>query len=173
MLANVVLTLALLWEYDRHYTPAPEVFVISATQAGGAPQQQFRVAPAAPGACTRLPSGAGDSFCTVLACPTPGSVVAYWVQAVWPDQTSAPSNIATCWFRPGDAQCICHDPALAVPPAPPPPPVGPSSPLAGLPPRQTAPPPLPQRTAEGLNLLPIGTLPALPTLPPLPASGGA
>src|SRR5207249_1960178 len=114
-----------------------------------------------------------EDFCTVMACPAPRSVVAYWVNAVWGDQVSGPSNIATCWFKPGDPGCTCHDPAEAVPPAPPPPP-----PVATVPPPltlsvlTTTPPPLPQQTAEGLHLLPVGALPYVPSAPPIPATGG-
>ena len=166
MVANLFLALALLWDFDRGYAPAPEAFIITVTQAGAAPQH-FRVAPAAPGACTRLPGGTADDFCTELACPTPGTIAAFWVQAVGGEDSSAPSNIATCWFAPGDAPCTCQDPAHATPPQPPPPPPD----LTRT--RQTTPPPLPQRGPEGLNLLPVGALPPIPTAPPIPASGGA
>src|ERR1043165_3552256 len=164
MLGNILLALALLWEFPRDYAPAPDTFLVTATQAG-APPQQYRVAFNPPGACQRLDAEAVEAFCTVLACPAAGTVVAFWVQAVASTGTSVPSNIATCWFPPGEAGCHCHDPQEAIPPhpvAPPPPPT--------LPRLSTAAPPLPQRSAEGLHLLPVGDLPLLPTVPPVPAT---
>jgi hypothetical protein len=157
--------LPLLWEYPRDVTPPPDTFVLTVTQSG-APPQQFRVALAAPGACLTLPTGEPDSFCTLLACPKPGTVAAFWVQAVLGEETSDLSNIATCWFEPGPHACTCQDPAKVITRllTPPPPPD-----LTLI----TPPPPLPQQGPEGLNLLPVGALPTVPTIPPLPMSGGA
>jgi hypothetical protein len=122
----------------------------------------------------RLPGGTAADFCTELACPKPGTVAAFWVQAVWPEETSDPSNIVTCWFQPGPKPCDCQDPAKAIPQHPlPPPPLVTTRPPVTLPVLTTTPPPLPQRTAEGLNLLPVGELPPLPTVPPIPEGGGA
>jgi hypothetical protein len=164
MLTSLVLSLALLWDFDRMWTPAPDAFLLTATQAG-APTQQYRVAFNPPGACQRLDAEALDAFCTLLACPTAGTVVAFWVQAVASTGTSVPSNIATCWFPPGEAGCHCHDPQEAIPPQPVSPPPPPNAPLLS-----TVVPPLPQRSAEGLHLLPIGDLPLLPVVPPVPAT---
>lgn len=163
--------LGVLWQFDRAFVPAPGYFVVTATQVGGG-QQQLKVPLHAPGACTRLPGGTEDHFCTVLACPAPGSIVAYWVQAVWPDETTGPVEVVTCWFRPGPEACVCQDPATMIPASLPPLVAAPMPPAPTPPPLQTTPPPLPQRTAEGLNLQQIAALPALPTLPPLPARGG-
>jgi hypothetical protein len=158
--------LGILWEFDRSYTPPPDAFLLTVTQSG-APPQQFRVALAAPGACLTLPTGEQDSFCTRLACPKPGTVAAFWVQAVLGEETSDLSNIATCWFEPGPQACACQDPARVLTQLLPPPPPPPDLTLIA------SPPPLPQRTADGLNLLPVGDIPPLPTLPPMPTSGGA
>jgi hypothetical protein len=166
MLANLCFALALLWEYPRDVTPPPDTFLMTITQSG-APPQQFRVALAAPGACLTLATGEQASFCTLLACPKPGTVAAFWVQAVLGEETSDLSNIATCWFEPGPQACACQDPPTVSTRHPPPPPPPPALTLI------TTPPPLPQRTAEGLNLLPIGPLPTLPSVPALPTSGGA
>jgi hypothetical protein len=167
MVASLFFAFALLWEYPRDVTPGPEAFVLTVTQSG-APVQQFRVPLAAPGACLTLPTGEPDSFCTLLACPKPGTVAAFWVQAVREEETSDLSNIATCWFEPGPQACACQDPATVITrlPAPPPPPP-PDLTLT------TTPPPLPQRGPEGLNLLPIGALPLVPTVPAIPTIGGA
>ena len=164
-------SLGVLWTFDCPWRPAPGVFLLTATQANGA-QQQFQVRPSAAGACTRLPHGTAEDFCTTLACPVPGSIVAYWVQAVWPEETSGPREVATCWFQPGPAACTCQDPATAIPPMVEPPPLpAPMPPPAAPPPLTTIPPPLPQQTADGLDLRPISDLPLLPSVPPLPTSG--
>src|SRR5262245_40814248 len=148
------------WQYPRTYAPAPDAFVLTAVAASGS-QQQYRVAPAGVGACTRIPGASADDFCTVLACPPPDSIIAYWVHAVWGQKTSTPSNIATCWFKPDDPTCGCQNPEdRPLPSERPQPPT--STPPLTMPPLVTTPPPRPQQSAEGLNLLPIGTLPTLP-----------
>src|SRR5262245_22168264 len=78
----------------------------------------------------------------------------------------------TGWFKPGDIGCPCHDPAEATASvaSPPPPPQVTTGPPATLPVLSTTPPPLPHRTAEGLNLLPVGELPPIPTAPGAPAA---
>jgi len=43
---------------------------------------------------------------------------------------------------------------------------------ATLPVLTTTPPPLLQQTTVGLNLLPVGALPAAPSAPPIPATAG-
>jgi len=62
--------------------------------------------------------------------------------------------MATCWCKPGDIGWPCHAPAEAT----------------ALPPVASPPSPLPQRTAEGLSLLPVGELPAIPTAPVAPTA---
>jgi len=166
-------SLSLLWNYDRTFVPAPQSFVLTVTQAGATPQH-FKVAPAGVGACTKLDPASVDAFCTQLACPQPGTVAAFWVEGVWSEQTSAPSNIATCWFKPGDVGCPCHDPTEATAPPPvasPPPPTPPGLPTPRTPPvLSTTVPPLPQHSAVGLNLQPIGPLPPIPSVPAAPSA---
>ena len=167
MLANLYLVLSLFWAYDPAVQPPPEAFVITVTQ-GGAADQQFRVAPSPPGACDALPTGPGEQFCTQLACPRPGTVAAFYVEAVWSDQVSPRSEPVTCWFASNPATCHCQDPAPAHPPqaSPPAPTPEPTLPIGAVP------PPRPQQTAEGLNLHPIGPLPTLPIIPAIPPSAG-
>ncbi len=166
--ASPTTRLALSWDYDQNYSP--QRFLLTVTQTG-APQHQFQVAPSAPGACMQLPAATAETFCTIVACPVRGSVTAYWVQADVGGMLSDPSNIVTCWIPPTALNCDCQDPTKAVPPvSPPPPPVVITRPV--MPVLTTTPPPRPQQTADGLNLLPIGTLPRIPQVPPIPASGG-
>ena len=157
------------WEYDRTLLPPVTGFVLAAVDGRGG-VQQFQVAPAQPGACAGASSATDETFCATVACPAGGTITAYWVQAVTPTESSAPSTIVTCWTPPHTPACPCLDPAQAPPGQSLPPALPPALPP---PPVSTAPPPLPQRGPEGLNLLPIGTLPAVPTLPPLPPRGGA
>ena len=107
----------------------------------GSAPQQFQVAPSAPGACAQLPTATPHSFCTMVACPAKGTVTAYVVQADFGGTLSTPSNTVT------------------------------TSPPPTLPVLTTTPPPLPQQTAAGLNLQPMGRLPQVPSAPPIPATG--
>src|SRR5262249_25067378 len=116
-----------------------------------------RVPLAAAGACTQMPAGTPAEFCTQLSCPPPGTIAGFWVQAIWLQQHSAPSNIVTCWFKPSEVGCPCHDPAEATPPPPAMPPVV----------SETI-PPLPQQGPAGLGLLPVGAILDAPTAPAAP-----
>ena len=55
--------------------------------------------------------------------------------------------MATRWCKPEESGCPCHEPAEA-----------------------PAPPLLPQRPTEGLTLLPVGEVPAIPTALVAPAA---
>jgi hypothetical protein len=163
--------LGLLWDFDRDYQPAPEHFLLSVTQSGVEPQQ-FKVPWSDLSACLALDPASREAFCTLLACPAPGTVAAFWVQGVWPDQTGPveAEEILTCWFPLSPKGCPCRPLKEGTPRRPPPPTI---TPPAELPPLQTTPPPRTQQTAEGLNLLPVGEMPPTPTAPPIPTSGGA
>lgn len=162
------------WEYARSFIPPVTGFVLTAVDGRGG-IQQFQVALSEPGACDRgVPLVLDDTFCTTVPCPAGGSITAYWVSAWTPTAISVPSNILTCWTPPHTSACPCLDPGQAPPGQglpPSTPPVLPPPPQE--PPVSPEPPPLPQRGPEGLNLQPIGELPALPLVPPIPASGGA
>jgi hypothetical protein len=156
--------LPLLWDFPRTYTPPPDSFIVTATQAGASPQQ-FRAALSPPGACiaaTKNGKTTDDTFCTLMICPPPGAVVAYWVQAQWGEVFSEQSNIVICWFKPGQDACTCTDPKDILS-APPPPPMKPPASILQTPPIHLI------TSAEGLNLvkqtptLPVMTIPPLPT----------
>jgi hypothetical protein len=150
-------TAPMAWEYDRTYTPPVVGFLLTAVDAQGT-SQPFTVPLSQPGACDGLAGATADTFCTTVPCPAPGSTVEYWVQATVSETVySMPSTSITCFFPAGSTACRCASAASATP-------------STALP--TTEPPPdRPQQTAEGLNLVPIGTLPAMATVPSIPASG--
>jgi hypothetical protein len=159
--------LLLVWNFPRDYTPAPDNFILSQTQ-NATPEKQSRVALSAEGACPGIVQNVHDTFCTMLTqCPAPGTITAYWVYAQWGTTFSTPSNIATCYTRPGEP-CVCHDP-LDKPPPPKPEP-RPLPPLANEPPTQqeTTPPTkdlattAPQILALANPTVPVFRIPAVP-----------
>lgn len=157
----------LSWGYTRATMPSDVAFLLLAIDSSGT-VARYQVAPSAAGACPPHPQeSVADTFCTTLPCPPPLALVTYWVQAVSGPRLSVPSNLVTCWSPPA-APCLCDPPGLVPPPGLPPlPPLVPAPP-----PLIATPPPLPQRDASGLDLQPVGLLPALALLPAIPASGG-
>lgn len=142
-MSAAVLALALLWNFDRTYTPQPERFVISYTAAGGQPLEAMEVAPSAPGAC------AGETDAAVYcaqwpSCPPIDSIIGFWVHAEWGDVQSERTNLLTCHFV---EACVCT-------------PIDTTTAQAPQEPEATAP-------VGGASLL--GTLPVLaPAGPPAP-----
>jgi hypothetical protein len=156
----------LSWDFPRDYVPAPENFILAQTQ-NGMPEKQSRVALAAKDACPIEPGDNHNTFCTQLAqCPAPGSTVAYWVFAQWGTTVTGPTNIATCYTKPGEP-CVCHDPLEVLPPPPLPPP---PRPIAQEPPpqQQTTPPAhglattAPQALASANPIVPVFQIPTSP-----------
>jgi len=164
--------LGLAWEFTRAYTPVPDTFILTITQAGVAPRQ-MKVALSAPGACVTFPHGVEDTFCTVMACPAPGTVAAYWMQAQWGTTFSDHSNILTCLFKYEGTKCVCIDPKDIKPLPPPPPPPRLPDPPKNPPALVTTPPLHPTTSPIGLNI--ATQMPTLPpmTIPPLPTGGAS
>jgi hypothetical protein len=148
-----------IWELDLGGHAPPTSFVLTVASPTGVGVPPPMTVPYA--ACTTVPNAPRGSHCAPVGCP-PAGTYAFVVQAQYPEGLSAPSNLATCTLTPLTG-CTCVAEGLALPP--------PSVPLPSvpvLPVLVTTPPPLPQQTAEGLNLLPLGALPPLPAVPPLP-----
>jgi hypothetical protein len=121
--------LIVTWEYPR--TAVPQVVSFHIGYASSAAPEQvietMTVPPSAVGACAVVPSATDDTLCAVWpACPTAGTVILFWVEAVGEQMVSARSNLALCQFT-ADRPCECLDPSEE-PPAPPP---------AALPPEAT------------------------------------
>lgn len=116
-------TLGLVWDFPRSYQPTPASFHISYTSSA-APEaiiDEMTVPPSAPGACATFGSTDADTYCALWpTCPTPGTIMIFWVQAVWGSETSDRSNIALCHFT-RERPCECQDPGRDVPPPPTPP----------------------------------------------------
>jgi hypothetical protein len=162
-------SVTLSWDFPRDYAPAPDNFILAQTQ-NGMPEKQSKVALAAEGACPPEPGDSHNTFCTQLTqCPAPGSTVAYWVYAQWGTTVTGPTNIATCYTKPGEP-CVCHDPLEVVPPPPPPPP---PNPMVDTPPTQQENAPPTQLATTAPSIL-ASVSPTVPTfqIPAAPASAG-
>jgi hypothetical protein len=109
--------LVFIWQFPRDLAPPPDNFILAQTETGK-PEQQAKVALSPEGACPGVVENVHDTFCAAEPrCPAPGSIVAYWVYAQRGAEFSTPSNIATCYTKPGEP-CVCHDPLAAGPPPP-------------------------------------------------------
>lgn len=152
-------TIWALWRLDLGDHAPPVAFILRVTSPSGAPVPPAMVIPWQQ--CP-LPGKPAGTYCAPIGCPAPGIYDAE-VRAQYTDVVSAPSNIFRCTLiPPGGCQCVD---TLLVPVAVAPLPVL-SMPRPVV--LSTIPPPRPQRTAEGLGLLPIGPLPAIPQVPAIP-----
>jgi hypothetical protein len=150
-----------MWELDLGAHAPPVAFVLSATSPSGAPVPPDMRIPWQQCALTGQPAG---TYCAPIGCPTAG-VYEFQVRAQFAEGLSDPSNTFRCTLIPPGG-CNCVDALLGPVPVVPPPPVPVPIQPVGL----GTPPPLPQRSAEGLGLLPIGPLPAIPQVPTMPSS---
>jgi hypothetical protein len=114
--------LGLAWEFPRDYADQPASFRISYTSSAtpGVDMDAMSVPPSAVGACTAFADATANTYCAVWpVCPAAGTVILFWVQAVWASGvTSDASNIANCLFLAAQP-CACLDPGQEIPPPPP------------------------------------------------------
>jgi hypothetical protein len=165
----------LLWDLELGSHAPPQHFVLTAETVDGARIPSPRTVPAQ--SCQALYPHTSDprlrnaQYCTQVGCPPPGTYH-FWMQAQYTEGISQPSNIATCTVLAGHCDCtssqVSTRPVVAPPRIPPPP---------GLPQLITEPPPLSQEIPPlvdvdpaTLHLQPIGSLPTLAIIPPIPAS---
>lgn len=151
-------TLWATWELDLAGHAPPDYFVLSVKSPSGAPVPPPTRIPWA--SCTQVP---GAQHCAPIGCP-PQSQFIFYVAAHYAEGLSAEAQSAICTITTMQ-QCDCTT-AGTPPPSPPPVPVP-------APPPAQPPPDLPQHGPEGLDLRPIGALPASPVMPARPASGAA
>lgn len=121
MLAGMVLTLTLLFQFPRDYQPAPDAFLFTYGMSAASMLDEMRAPLSAEGAC-----GAGEgidtnTFCTQWpTCPNDGEVLFFWVQAVWGEERSdaeaARQTMLACTVQ----HCTCVTLDLTQPATPPP-----------------------------------------------------
>jgi hypothetical protein len=139
------------WDLDLAGHAPPQQFVLSVTNPLGT-----AVLPAMPvpwAQCTAVPEA---QHCAPIGCPPTGTYV-FEVRAQYEEGLSEPSNTWHCAIV--NNQCTCGTEPVPAPKPPPPPAPRPNT-------RPMPPPGLPP-------LVPVGEIPALPTIPPIPTSGGA
>jgi hypothetical protein len=147
------------WQLDLDGEAPPSAFLLTVTSPTGTSVPPAMEVPWA--SCTAVPSA---QHCAPIGCPPTGTYD-FAVRAVYAEGPSDPSNIFRCTTVRG--VCGCTEVSPGPPPPPPPPPVTrpppvPRPPL-DMPPLSTVIPPL----------VPVGEIPALPTVPAIPPSAGA
>jgi hypothetical protein len=163
-----------VWDLDLGDHAPPTHFVLTVTSPTGAGVPPPMTIPWK--TCTQ-PDMPSTSFCAPIGCPPTGTYV-FVVEAQYDDGLSAPSNTYTCTIPTSSSVCDCTQsnpkpsapsppapappPTIAMPAPPAPPPGMTSEPPAGM---TTEVPPLPQQSAEGLDLQPVGDYPPAPVTP--------
>ena len=110
-------TLLLIFEFPRAYQPQPASFHISYTTSVDATGtiDEMTVPLSAIGACGGGPDTTEDTYCAAWpACPADGTVMLFWIQAVWAAGESGPSNSLLCQFSAAHP-CECLAPGQEAP----------------------------------------------------------
>ena len=162
-----------VWDLDLGTHTPPTHFVLTVTSPTGTGVPPPMTVPWK--TCTQ-PDMPATSYCAPIGCPPTGTYV-FSVQAQYKEGLSDPSNTYTCKIPTPSSVCECatgtpkpatptppppQQPPVATPEPPTPPPGMVSEPPAGM---IAEPPAMPQQTAEGLNLQPVGDYPPIPVTP--------
>ena len=160
-----------VWDLDLGSHVPPTHFILTVTSPTGAGVPPPMTVPWK--TCTQSDFPVGG-YCAPIGCPPIGTYV-FTVRAQYDEGVSAPSNSYTCTIPHPSSVCECtqNHPKPSPAPTPPPPTIAspePPAPPPGLvsepPPGMIAEPPtMPQQTAEGLHLQPVGDDPPIPVTP--------
>jgi hypothetical protein len=139
------------WELELEGHAPPQHFVLSVTSPTGMPVPPPMTVPWV--RCTSVPDA---QHCAPIGCP-PMGLYTFEVRAQYAEGLSEPSNTWHCTIV--TSQCTCPTAPVPLPRLPVPPAPRPTT-------RPVPPPGLPP-------LVPVGAIPPLPSIPPIPTSGGA